>query len=117
LHILTYFHKIYKSPSPISAKFTFFVLIYAFLLPPILTMMHLCIMFYAYWTPLTGVGRWAGGQDLYRSPKIFIDIYLKASESLMLIRCIGQNCFDHLHDIFSLTKADIALKQDLKSSA
>src|SRR6218665_1280207 len=34
-----YFHKIYKFP-PISAKFTFFGLIYGFWLPPILTMMY-----------------------------------------------------------------------------
>ena len=64
------FHKIHKFP-PISAKFinslTIFPQIYKFptifvqfmffacvglLLPPILTMMHLRIMLYKYWTPL-----------------------------------------------------------------
>jgi len=29
-----------------------FCLIYIFLLPPILTMMHLSVMLYTYWTPL-----------------------------------------------------------------
>jgi len=44
-----YFRKIYTFP-PISAKLTVFYL--RFCLPPILTMMHLCIMLYTYWTPL-----------------------------------------------------------------
>src|SRR6218665_4062914 len=56
-----YFHKIYKfSPRfriiyeflPISAKFTFFCLIYVFCLSRILIMMHLCIVLYTYWTSL-----------------------------------------------------------------
>src|SRR6218665_1983879 len=36
---------------PIFIQFTFFWLHLRFLLPPILTMMHLCIMLYAYCTP------------------------------------------------------------------
>ena len=49
-------------PPTISAKFinfpifsfnlSFFGLIYVFSFPPILTMMHLCIILYRYWTPL-----------------------------------------------------------------
>src|SRR6218665_1371868 len=58
-----YLEKIYKSQPPISTKcinfpiFLFilrgFCLIYVFLLPSILTMLHFCIMLYMYWTPLT----------------------------------------------------------------
>jgi len=52
-----YLHKIYTFP-PVSVKFLncpYFRSVYAFLLnlhfllPTILTMMHLCIMFYTYW--------------------------------------------------------------------
>ena len=61
--IPTYFYKIYKfSPysckiykfPPIFFQLTFFGLglIYVFFFLPILTMMHLCIMLYTYWTPL-----------------------------------------------------------------
>ena len=46
-----YFWNIYKFP-PYFRKVYVFCLIYVFLLPPILTMMHLCIMHYMYWTPL-----------------------------------------------------------------
>jgi len=35
-----------------------FFLIYVFWLPPILTMMHLCIMLYTYWTPLDNVNEY-----------------------------------------------------------
>ena len=42
----------YKLP-PVRIQFTFnFCLIYVFLLPPILILMHLRIMLYTYWTPL-----------------------------------------------------------------
>ena len=48
----SYFRRIYTFPHSF-VQFTFFGLIYVlFLLPPILTMMHLCIMLYTYWTPL-----------------------------------------------------------------
>src|SRR6218665_1664349 len=61
MHIVyyPYFHKMYKinvlpiftkymNFVPIFVQFTFFCLIYIFLLPPILTMMHLCVMLYSY---------------------------------------------------------------------
>ena len=52
---IPYFCKIYEFP-PISVQFTAFLSNLRFLLPPILTMMHLCITLYTYWTPL-GWGR------------------------------------------------------------
>ena len=52
LHIPSYFCKIYTL-SPHVHKIYIFCLVYVFCFPPILTMMHLCIMLYMYWMPLT----------------------------------------------------------------
>src|SRR6218665_1137567 len=65
---LPYFRKIYKfTPPPILVEFAFFAAPYfhhdafmqsaflinlRFLLPLILTLVHLCVMLYTYWTPL-----------------------------------------------------------------
>jgi len=51
LYIPPYFHKIYKCPL-VSFNLRF-LLNLCFLLPPILTRLHLCIMLYTYWTPLS----------------------------------------------------------------
>jgi len=52
--ISPYFHKIHKF-SPVLVELRIFLLNLRFFLPPILTMMHLCIMLYTYWTPLNAV--------------------------------------------------------------
>ena len=52
LHKIYKFNEIYKF-SPYFCKIYVFGLIYVFLLPPILTMMHLRIMHYTYCTSLS----------------------------------------------------------------
>src|SRR6218665_1667168 len=53
INSLPYIHKCFLNFPLIFVQFTFFGLIIdVFCFPPIFTMMHLCIMLYAYWTPL-----------------------------------------------------------------
>src|SRR6218665_3998418 len=77
-------NKPYSLPakSPISAKFlnspyfrSNYVLLasFTFLLPPILTMMHLCIMLYTYWTPLLITRRPTAYRPPLGGPKIALD--------------------------------------------
>src|SRR6218665_2429812 len=46
------FHRVSKFLPPIFVQFTSFCLICVCFPSPVLTIMHLCIMLYAYWTPL-----------------------------------------------------------------